>query len=179
MPIRPRNCAPFFTTKVRPSRLQGTSGLHRHHLAFMTRVARKSRASAGSVAFAADATDIPRAAAVLAKRTWLKGHGYIKVSKSGQLLERCVLDTAVFQTNRIDYRKPAKKTLETEEAQTQHFGNARLLLDTKVALPELTAVADRVQAARFTRQGCDERHGYRRFQLHPRALCRIGGPGHS
>lgn len=94
--------------------------------------------------FAADATDIPRAAAVLAKRTWLKGHGYIKVSKSGQLLERCVLDTAVFQTNRIDYCAPAicEKPLKQKKPKPQHFGNARLLLDTKVALPELTAVEE-------------------------------------
>lgn len=58
--------------------------------------------------FVADATDIPRAADVLAKLAWLNGKGYIKVSKAGSMLERTVIDTAVFQTNRIDYCAPAE-----------------------------------------------------------------------
>jgi len=90
--------------------------------------------------FVADASDIPRAAAVLAKLAWLGGYGYIKISKSAQMLVRCFLDTAVFQTNRIDYCAPAicEKPLKQKKPKPQQLGNARLFLDTKVALPELT-----------------------------------------
>lgn len=94
--------------------------------------------------FVADASDIPRAAAVLAKLAWLGGYGYIKISKSAQMLVRCFLDTAVFQTNRIDYCAPAicEKPLKQKKPKPQIYGNARLLLDTKVSLPDLKPEED-------------------------------------
>lgn len=90
--------------------------------------------------FAADATDIPRAAAVLAKRAWLNGFGHIKISKSGQMLVRCIIDTAVFQTNRIDYCAPAEcePPLKQVKPKPELHGNPGLALDTGVALPDLT-----------------------------------------
>jgi hypothetical protein len=90
--------------------------------------------------FAADATDIPRAAAVLAKRAWLNGFGYIKISKSGQMLVRCIIDTTVFQTNRIDYCAPAEcePPLKQVKPKPELHGNPVLTLDTIVALPDLT-----------------------------------------
>ena len=53
--------------------------------------------------FVKDAQDIPRAGKVLEQRLWLAGLGYIFVSKSGSLLERCLFDTAVWQPTRFDF----------------------------------------------------------------------------
>lgn len=90
--------------------------------------------------FTANAIDIPRAAAVLAKRAWLNGFGYIKISKSGQKLVRCIIDTAVFQTNRIDYCAPAEcePPLKQVKPKPELHGNPVLALDTMAALPDLT-----------------------------------------
>jgi hypothetical protein len=90
--------------------------------------------------FAADATDIPRAATVLAKRAWLNGYGYIKISKDGKMLVRCIIDTAVFQTNRIDYCAPAEcePPLKQVKPKPELHGNPALALDTRAALLDLT-----------------------------------------
>lgn len=52
---------------------------------------------------AADGSDIPRAMQVLVKRLWLADCGYIKVSTSGQILQRTLVDTSVWQASRLDY----------------------------------------------------------------------------
>ncbi|MDB6179627.1 hypothetical protein PAF17_19370 [Paracoccus sp. Z330] len=52
---------------------------------------------------AKDARDIPRAMVALVARLWLRGHGRIDVSASGQLLERCILDSSVWQPERLDF----------------------------------------------------------------------------
>lgn len=51
----------------------------------------------------AKAQDIPRAGAALVERLWALGYGRIEVSASGQLLERTIVDSSVWQTNRIDF----------------------------------------------------------------------------
>lgn len=92
----------------------------------------------------ADGTDIPRAAKVLEKRAWLAGHGYVKISKAGSLLARWILDGAVFQTNRIDYCAPAvcvSPLRQRKPAPVLH-GSINLALDTRVALPDLTAMEE-------------------------------------
>jgi hypothetical protein len=89
---------------------------------------------------AADATDIPRAGAVWAKRAWLKGYGHIKISAAGTMLARSIIDTAVFQTNRIDFCAPAQcdpPLVQRKPTPTLH-GNPALALDTAAALPDLT-----------------------------------------
>jgi len=90
--------------------------------------------------FVANATDIPRAAAVLAKRAWLNGFGHIKISKSGQMLVRSIIDTTVFQPNRIDYCAPAEcePPLKQAKPTPQHHGNALCALDTIAVLPDLS-----------------------------------------
>lgn len=50
-----------------------------------------------------DARGIPGAGAALMDRLWLAGHGYIKVSKSGAMLERTLVDGAVWQPERLDF----------------------------------------------------------------------------
>ena len=88
----------------------------------------------------ADAADIPRAGAVLDMRAWLKGHGYIKISAAGTMLVRSIIDTAVFQTNRIDYCAPAQcdPSLVQRKPKPSLHGSPKLALDTATALPDLT-----------------------------------------
>ncbi|MEA5098528.1 MAG: hypothetical protein VB032_08345, partial [Burkholderiaceae bacterium] len=88
----------------------------------------------------ADGTDIPRASEVLFKRTWLNGHGYIKISSAGSMLVRSIIDDSVFQPNRIDYCAPPICTapLESRKPKPKLWGKATLVLDTRTALPELT-----------------------------------------
>ena len=90
--------------------------------------------------FVADATDIPRAAKVLGKRAWLNGYGSIKISKSGALLPRCIVDESVFQTNRIDYCAPpiCEPPLTQKKPKPELHGDPMLTLDARVALPDLT-----------------------------------------
>ncbi len=93
-----------------------------------------------------DASDIPRAGAVLHKRCWLAGHGYVLVSGSGSLLERGLFDNAVYQASRLDYASGAV----TGEGLEQRRGAPELCrgvldadpgvpIDTRKAFPDLTA----------------------------------------
>jgi hypothetical protein len=51
----------------------------------------------------ADGRDIPRAGAAFFSRCWLKGRGYIALSKAGSLLERSLVDPNVWQPERLDF----------------------------------------------------------------------------
>lgn len=46
---------------------------------------------------------IPMIGDLLAKRLWLNGHGRIDLSTSGSMLERCPIDTCVWQPERLDF----------------------------------------------------------------------------
>jgi len=46
---------------------------------------------------------IPEIGNLLVKRLWLNGHGRIDLSKSGTMLERCPIDTSVWQPERLDF----------------------------------------------------------------------------
>lgn len=105
--------------------------------------------------FVNEANDIPRAAKVLSKLAWLNGFGHIKISKAGTLLNRSIIDGAVFQSNRIDYCAPptCERPLAQKKPAPALHGNPQLALDTSVALPELTPAQEtqytnRVQAAK-------------------------------
>jgi len=50
-----------------------------------------------------NAADIPRAGAAIVDYLWAKGFGYIQVGKAGQMLERCLVDPSVWQSNRLDF----------------------------------------------------------------------------
>jgi hypothetical protein len=52
-----------------------------------------------------DAREIPRIGATLTERLWLHGYGYTRVSASGRLLERTVIDGAVWQAERLDFSR--------------------------------------------------------------------------
>ncbi len=51
----------------------------------------------------ADAGRIPEFGATITGRLWLAGHGRIVISKSGALLERTLIDTAVWQPERLSF----------------------------------------------------------------------------
>ncbi|MBB1492966.1 hypothetical protein H5395_15875 [Paracoccus sp. MC1854] len=87
-----------------------------------------------------DAADIPRAGKVLADRLWLAGHGYFAVSKSGSLLERTLIDTSVWQTNRLDFAggSECRGGLEQRRGKPVRVPGAVEVIDTRIALAELT-----------------------------------------
>lgn len=84
--------------------------------------------------------DIPRAGKVLFKRLWLNGFGYIKISQAGSLLLRSPADDSVWQTNRIDYCAPpiCVEPLASNKPTPLLLGDSRMVLDTSIALPDLT-----------------------------------------
>jgi hypothetical protein len=88
----------------------------------------------------ADGRDIPRAGAVLFKRLQLAGLGHVEIGKAGQLLERGLIDSAVYQPERLDFcggaacaapleqRRPAPRVINPDAAP----------MDTRATLPDLT-----------------------------------------
>lgn len=85
------------------------------------------------------ANDIPRAGQNIAERLWLAGHGRFDLSKSGALLPRTVIDTSVWQTNRLDFAAGADCVAPLEQRRGAPLvmpGDA--LLDTVNRLPDLT-----------------------------------------
>ncbi len=57
-----------------------------------------------------DGTDLPRFKELLSKRLWIKGYGYIKISRAGAMLSRTVFDEAVFSPERLDFVAGAELT---------------------------------------------------------------------
>lgn len=100
-----------------------------------------------------DAADIPRAGAALADRLWLAGQGRIEISKSGQMLERCPIDTSVWQPSRLDFASGAECCDGIEQRRGEPFAYAGAIefTDTREAIPDLTA-DERAEAARFKRE---------------------------
>lgn len=90
--------------------------------------------------FVADASDIPRAGKVLVNKLWLAGHGHIEFSASGALLERCPIDSAVYQPERLDFAAGAacEPPLEQRRPAPEVRNNDAPPMDTRRALPPLT-----------------------------------------
>lgn len=91
-----------------------------------------------------DGRDIPRAGAVLFKRLQLAGLGHIEIGKAGQMLERGLIDAAVFQPERLDFcggaacaaplvqRRPSPQVINADAEP----------MNTRTALPDLTPVEE-------------------------------------
>lgn len=86
-----------------------------------------------------DAADIERAGKVLFSRLWLAGYGYYKISRAAQLLERTVVDSSVWQTNRLDFAAGALCVAPLEQRRGDPIATEGALLDTKAALLDLSA----------------------------------------
>lgn len=89
-----------------------------------------------------DASDIPRAGAVLFKRLWLAGHGFYMISRAGTALERTIIDASVWQKNRLDFAAGAQCMPPLEQRRGAPEAHEGAYLDTAKALPDLTQEAD-------------------------------------
>jgi hypothetical protein len=84
---------------------------------------------------------IPELGGRLSDRLWLKGHGFYAVSKAGSLLERCLIDTAVWQPERLLFSAKAEciDDLVCERPPAQVWNNDARPLNPVTAIPVLTA----------------------------------------
>lgn len=91
--------------------------------------------------FVAEGSDISRAAKVLGSRLKLAGHFSFKVSKSGQLMERTLIDEAVYQPERLDFCGGAEcmPPLVQRRPSALAFNDNAGPVDTRIVLPDLTA----------------------------------------
>lgn len=89
-----------------------------------------------------DASDIPRAGKVLFKRLWLAGHGWIRITKNGSLVERAAVDASVWTPERLDFAGGASCTPPLEQRRpapvvlNDDFDSEAV--DTRIAVPDLT-----------------------------------------
>lgn len=88
--------------------------------------------------FVENADDIPRAGKNLHARLWLQGHGYYTISKSGQALERSIIDTSIWQPNHLDFVGGAHCTAPILQKPRKFEINEGKSFDTLSFLPELT-----------------------------------------
>ncbi len=90
--------------------------------------------------FVAEGTDIPRAGKILGARLKLAGHLNYKISCSGQLLERTLIDECVFQPERLDFCGGAQcfRPLRQRRPPAEGYNDTAEPLDTRAALPDLT-----------------------------------------
>lgn len=87
-----------------------------------------------------DASDIPRAGKMMYERSWLDGHGWWLVSKSGALLDRSLIDGSVFKTNHLSFdAAPVCVGVTTKRPAPQVFGGDLPAADTRLLFPDLTA----------------------------------------
>ncbi|NRP46573.1 hypothetical protein XMD543_000598 [Marinobacterium sp. xm-d-543] len=86
-----------------------------------------------------DARDIPRAAKVLGEKLWLAGHGHIKISASGAMLERVPFDMSVYQPSRLDFAAGAScvAPLAQDRGAPVLLKGTASNLNTTAALPSL------------------------------------------
>jgi hypothetical protein len=85
-----------------------------------------------------DATDIPRATKVLAQKEWLKGYGWIAISRAGSLLVRGPIDEAVASPERLIFEGAPIVVPPLAQGPRGARVVGGSLLDTRQALPELT-----------------------------------------
>ncbi len=99
--------------------------------------------------FVSDASDIERAGNALNERLWAQGVGHYEISESGNLLKRSFFDSSVWQTNHIDFAAGAQcgEGLKQQRGRPVVTGGENFcLLDTRTAIPELTAEEKRLAA---------------------------------
>lgn len=85
-----------------------------------------------------DASDAPRAGAVLFKRLWLAGLGRIELARNGAQLVRGMVDASVWQPSRLDFSAGAVCGPGLERRPPAGLAIEGPQLDTRAALPDLT-----------------------------------------
>jgi len=87
-----------------------------------------------------DASDITRAAKVIEGKLWLQGKGFVKVTRSGAMLERCSFDMSVYQPSRLDFAAGAKciEPLKQNRGKPELIEGSQRTLDTLSVLPDLS-----------------------------------------
>lgn len=80
--------------------------------------------------FVNNANDIERVGKNLANRLWLAGHGYIVVGRAGQCLERTLIDTSVWQPEKLDFASGAKCFDGIEQRRPKPYVHHGEILDT-------------------------------------------------
>ena len=93
-----------------------------------------------------DASDIERAGKVLFERLWLAGHGHFEISKAGSLLTRSIIDSSVWQPNRLDFISGANCIAPVQQKRPEPDIHDGAHLDTAIVLKDLTA-AEQAQVA--------------------------------
>lgn len=105
-----------------------------------------------------DASDIPRAGEALAEYLWRDGYGTVKVSASGSLLPRTLVDTMVWQPSRLDFAAGAQcdgPLVQDRGAPVLIPGDVTIV-STQDALPDLSpsalAVVERLREDEKTKK---------------------------
>ena len=93
-----------------------------------------------------DASDIERAGKVLFERLWLAGHGHFEISKAGSLLTRSIIDSSVWQPNRLDFISGANCIAPMQQKRPEPDIHDGAHVDTAIVLKDLTA-AEQAQVA--------------------------------
>lgn len=93
-----------------------------------------------------DASDIERAGKVLFERLWLAGYGHIEISGAGSLLVRTIIDSTVWQPNRLDFISGANCIAPMQQKRPEPDIHDGAHLDTAIVLKDLTA-AEQAQVA--------------------------------
>lgn len=80
---------------------------------------------------------IPYLGELLIKRLWLRGHGRIELAVDGKRLRRTVVDSMVWQPERIDFAAGAlcEPPLEQRRPPNRIFGEAGRIFDPRCAIP--------------------------------------------
>jgi hypothetical protein len=85
----------------------------------------------------ANGRDVPRALAALHKRLWLTGHGVIKVSAAGGLLERSPVDRQLAVPSQPIYLRSTMGEGLEQRKRIEYFEGVEVV-DTATAIPDLT-----------------------------------------
>jgi len=96
-----------------------------------------------------DGADIPRAIKALAERCWLHQQGWILIGGVGQLLDRCLVDVGVCDSEHLAFEDPPyiePPLLQNLDARACQLIDG-VAIDTRTVVPDLTADERQIVAA--------------------------------
>ena len=103
-----------------------------------------------------NAAAIPAIGACIYQKLWAAGYGYINISASGQMLDKCLFDASVWQPERLDFaatpvlgpgivrRTPEAKVIEAREPMlaSERFTSTPTMREWRRQSPELKAAKE-------------------------------------